>query len=266
MKKKTKTGYQSGGPIKPNIQTLGNIKFDSNKARKGKFGNLIVQDINSGKEFGVYRKPNGSYEFLNTKDTVKPWENWNPKNWNVPEYTQQSEFTDAFNLAKSQGNKEFVWHGNRYAVKDVDPSIRNAVEVSRQQVIDELKSMGNTKYVTNPKDTSDALLEAALDKRMSMDQRFEIYDYNNNPGKYPFPETAAAKLDSLRDVKQEKIRKRYADKIEKVKAINPIVTSEKGLEASEGYVEGKKKMFVYGKDSLHAVNTARHEFRHVAQD
>lgn len=59
MKKK----YQNGGPIKPNYQTVGHIKFDSNTARKGEYGQLIVKDENSGKEYGVVRTKSGSYEF-----------------------------------------------------------------------------------------------------------------------------------------------------------------------------------------------------------
>jgi hypothetical protein len=47
---------------KENLQTCGNITFDSNKARQGN-GNLIVQDINTGKDFGVNRNDDGSYRF-----------------------------------------------------------------------------------------------------------------------------------------------------------------------------------------------------------
>jgi RHS repeat-associated protein len=52
----------------PNIQTLGNIQFDSNLARNCG-DHLIVRDINSGNDFGVVRKENGCYEFYgeNTK-------------------------------------------------------------------------------------------------------------------------------------------------------------------------------------------------------
>ena len=55
--------YGTGGPVTPNWQTVGHIKFDSNKARQGKHGNLIVTDVNSGRDYGVVRKSNGSYEF-----------------------------------------------------------------------------------------------------------------------------------------------------------------------------------------------------------
>lgn len=65
MKKKSPPKrYQTGGPVTPNIQKLGNIEFDSNKARKGKYGNLIVTDIGSGKEYGVVRKKDGSYRWF----------------------------------------------------------------------------------------------------------------------------------------------------------------------------------------------------------
>lgn len=62
MKKKK---YNNGGPIEPNIQTLGNIKFDSNTSRRGNDGEMIVKDINTGKDYGVIRKPDGSYTWYN---------------------------------------------------------------------------------------------------------------------------------------------------------------------------------------------------------
>lgn len=70
--------YQSGGNIKDllaadkagqvyvppeNLQTLGNIQFDSNKSRKGPNGQMIVQDIKTKKDFGVTRNEDGSYKF-----------------------------------------------------------------------------------------------------------------------------------------------------------------------------------------------------------
>lgn len=58
------TGYQTGGPIEPKYQTLGNIKFDSNKA-KNQNGVLSVTDVNTGKDFGVVRNPDGSYRWFN---------------------------------------------------------------------------------------------------------------------------------------------------------------------------------------------------------
>jgi hypothetical protein len=46
-----------------NIQKVGNITFDSNKVRKGKNGILIATDVKTGKEYGVVRQKDGSYEF-----------------------------------------------------------------------------------------------------------------------------------------------------------------------------------------------------------
>lgn len=59
-------GYQNGGPIKPNYQILGNIKFDSNKGRQNPDGSFIVKDEITGKDFGVLRNEDGSYKFLRT--------------------------------------------------------------------------------------------------------------------------------------------------------------------------------------------------------
>lgn len=43
----------------------------------------------------------------------------NPKNWGVKDYTNDT-FTQAFNQAEAEGQKEFLWRGNRYAVKKAD--------------------------------------------------------------------------------------------------------------------------------------------------
>lgn len=51
--------YQGGD----NIQTLGHIQFDSNSTRKDKQGNLIAKDLKSGKDYGVVRRDDGSYDF-----------------------------------------------------------------------------------------------------------------------------------------------------------------------------------------------------------
>lgn len=50
--------------IKQNLQKVGNVTFDSNKARQSDNGNLIVTDIKTGKDYGVTRnEENGSYNF-----------------------------------------------------------------------------------------------------------------------------------------------------------------------------------------------------------
>ncbi|MEN9994457.1 MAG: hypothetical protein RL762_1114 [Bacteroidota bacterium] len=52
---------------KTNFQNLGQIRFDSSLAKEAKDVNghkyLIVHDIKSQKDFGVVRKPDGSYDF-----------------------------------------------------------------------------------------------------------------------------------------------------------------------------------------------------------
>lgn len=53
-------------PVKkqePNIQKLGNITFDSNKSRKLEDGTIVVKDIKTGKDFGVVRNTDGSYDW-----------------------------------------------------------------------------------------------------------------------------------------------------------------------------------------------------------
>jgi RHS repeat-associated protein len=48
----------------PNLQTVGNIKFDSNKIRISPKGTLIATDINTGKDYGVVRdSKTGKYNF-----------------------------------------------------------------------------------------------------------------------------------------------------------------------------------------------------------
>ncbi len=51
-----------------NIQKLGNIEFDSNAIRKGENGELIAQDIKTGKDYGVTRdEKTGKYGFVRNK-------------------------------------------------------------------------------------------------------------------------------------------------------------------------------------------------------
>lgn len=54
--------YQTGGLIKPNIQKLGDIEFDSNKGQDAG-GFQIVKDIKTGKDFSVLRNNDGSYRW-----------------------------------------------------------------------------------------------------------------------------------------------------------------------------------------------------------
>lgn len=68
MKKKK---YQQGGPITPNYQTLGNIRFDSNISRPGPDGQMVVKDINTGKDFGIIRNDDGSYRYYSPRKKLQ---------------------------------------------------------------------------------------------------------------------------------------------------------------------------------------------------
>lgn len=70
--------------------------------------------------FGVpYLKKGGEI-----KQVPKGQSGWiaylNPKNWGAKDYVADN-FSQAFNQAEADGEKEFLWRGNRYAVKRVDP-------------------------------------------------------------------------------------------------------------------------------------------------
>jgi hypothetical protein len=60
FKREINKKLQKGGTVKPNIQKLGDIEFDSNTARQSD-GYLIVKDNKTGKDFGVVRNSDGSY-------------------------------------------------------------------------------------------------------------------------------------------------------------------------------------------------------------
>ena len=49
------------------IQKLGKITFNSDDARMSKNGVLIFKDINTGKDYGVVRNKDGSYDFYKGK-------------------------------------------------------------------------------------------------------------------------------------------------------------------------------------------------------
>ncbi|MFN6378639.1 MAG: RHS repeat-associated core domain-containing protein [Flavobacteriales bacterium] len=62
--------------VDANIQKLGGVEFDSNLAKPvkdstGKTKYLIVQDLNTGKDYGVTRNDNGSYSFYDDKNEEK---------------------------------------------------------------------------------------------------------------------------------------------------------------------------------------------------
>jgi RHS repeat-associated protein len=62
--------------VDANIQKLGGIEFDSNLAKPvkdatGKTKYLIVQDLNTGKDYGVTRNDNGSYSFYDDTNEKK---------------------------------------------------------------------------------------------------------------------------------------------------------------------------------------------------
>lgn len=63
------THFQKGGPIEPNWQTAGDLKFDSNKARIEN-GFIHVTDIKTGKERKVLRNNDGSYRRLTWADVL----------------------------------------------------------------------------------------------------------------------------------------------------------------------------------------------------
>jgi cation transport regulator ChaB len=76
------THFQKGGPIDPkleflgrtpnNVMKLGNIEFDTDKSRPGKKGELIVTDTKTGKDFGVKRMPDGSYDWFRDNPSKYP--------------------------------------------------------------------------------------------------------------------------------------------------------------------------------------------------
>ena len=50
----------------------------------------------------------------------------NPKNWEVPDYSDKGDFSTAFATARKAGEKEFMWNNTRYTTnKDTDPIIKN---------------------------------------------------------------------------------------------------------------------------------------------
>ena len=39
----------------------------------------------------------------------------NPKNFNVPDYSNKGDFNTSYSLAKKSGEKEFMWNNKRYS-------------------------------------------------------------------------------------------------------------------------------------------------------
>lgn len=256
--RRQRKSYQNGGPITPNYQTLGNIKFDSNKARTGEYGQLIVKDENSGKDFGVVRGKDGSYDYWHADGKTAYLNSFNPKNWGVSDHTQSPEFTQAFNLAKANKESEFMWKGNRYNTKDIPDSVKNAIEVARNQVIEDIDA--KRKAFTYKPTTGDTLKAVFANKDYS-------YFNKEADGKRIMSSKSQNSLDSLINTKYDEVYNRYQEKINNVKNVKPIVTTQKGkLEEDGSWEHDKNRMFISAPDSLRGVNTARHEFHHATQD
>lgn len=101
--------YQTGG----SVQSLGDIKFDSDKARQ-KDNYLIVKDIKSKKDFGVQRNPDGTYRFYNKNKPFEYEQDYITEWFNSPEtkkryetsggiggYSDELDLEDAMNTAKN---------------------------------------------------------------------------------------------------------------------------------------------------------------------
>jgi len=123
----------------PNIQKIGNYSFDSNKTTpvsslyqqqsKSKDKILLTDDYKQ-----VIRNSDGSYRYYDPNDKTSKIEsntkkeptlynsvvnklnelNLNPKNWRVRDLSNFKTRGEAFNAARNDGEKEFMYKGARY--------------------------------------------------------------------------------------------------------------------------------------------------------
>ena len=75
----------------PNIQKVGDVTFDSNKLETRKNGDLIAKDLKTGKDHGVIRNENGSYDFKR-KSESKSQSSLEPKSTSKPQSKSQPSF------------------------------------------------------------------------------------------------------------------------------------------------------------------------------
>jgi hypothetical protein len=85
-----------------------------------------VEEIPAMQDGGAPKAQNG----LTTK--VSTW--LNPKNWFVDDYSDRKEFVDAFNSARADGEKEFLWNGKRYNTIDAMDDIELTGNVSEENL------------------------------------------------------------------------------------------------------------------------------------
>jgi hypothetical protein len=123
----------------PNMQKIGNYSFDSSKTfpvsslyqqqSKSKDKILLTDDYKQ-----VIRNPDGSYRYYDPNDKTPKVENnskkepnlyssvinklnelnLNPKNWGVKDLSNLKTRGEAFNTARNDGEKEYMYKGVRY--------------------------------------------------------------------------------------------------------------------------------------------------------
>lgn len=141
--------FADGGPINPNIQKVGNITFDSNKSRPSKDkSHMIVTDINTGKDYGVNRKEDGTYAFYeNFENDVKQVKDYYKKH--LPADSYRERVLEPNDISKNAGPwaKEFNDKFRRIQSDAVVNPMLDRFDSARITNIDDRKS--NYHYILN---------------------------------------------------------------------------------------------------------------------
>lgn len=174
------THFQKGGPIEPNIQTVGNIKFDSNKSRRAEEGHMIVNDMTSKKDYGVVRNTDGSYRFYDqSKD--KPMS----EEQNIKKY--YSDFISSKQYDKINGEKSLQ------EVATLPNDIERSLALERRKAFDNLKSSQIKAVTTTPVVLSNDIGSAYLNNT-AKDKKF----YSAHP-KVSYSDKQAAELKATKE-------------------------------------------------------------------
>lgn len=83
---------------------------------KDKYSPTLVKRANFAYNAKAQKHQSGQKIFGIPKGQLGLITKLNPKNWGVKEYSTKT-FSEAFNQAEQEGEKEFLWRGKRYAVK-----------------------------------------------------------------------------------------------------------------------------------------------------
>lgn len=145
----------------------------------------------------------------------------NPKNWGLSDYNT-TEFSEAFAKARQNGDKEFLWRGNRYHTRLIKPE-------SQKQFDQQYNWLKNKISSLTPDDATPSALDSIDARIYSKNKDLELMnslgpDYYNNLEEYSkrAAQYEQSYLDSIKNKRIQDVKERFKNYNRK----NLVVTDE----------------------------------------